>query len=317
MILAQNLSKRYGSFTAVDDLSFTVPEGQICGFLGPNGAGKSTTIKMLTGFHPPSAGTAQIAGFDILTQSEQARRQIGYLPESNPLYPEMRVAEYLHFIGQLYGMNRNDRVRRIKEVIPKCGMEKIHNRVIGTLSKGNRQRAGLAAAILHGPKVLILDEPTSGLDPTQMLAFRDLIFELKGKHTILLSSHHIPQIEQAAGMVVVIANGKLAAAGTPAELRHQASLGAPILIEAAANAAALKELLLKVPGVKTAEAENTTTGTARALVRPQGVQDLRALLSQALAEAKIPLHELRQEAATLEDFFVLSTAGKRTLEENP
>lgn len=316
MIETLHLSKHYGPFRAVDDLSFAVPQGEICGFLGPNGAGKSTTIKMLTGFHPPSSGTATVGGFDILSQGEEARRSIGYLPESNPLYPEMRVTEYLHFCGQLYGMSRSDRVRRIQEVIPKCGMEKIHTRVIGALSKGNKQRVGLAAAILHEPKVLILDEPTSGLDPAQMLAFRDLIFELRGKHTILLSSHYIPQIEQAAGMVVIIANGKLAAAGTPAELRHQASLGAPVLVEAAGGEAAVTAVLKKIPGVKDVAIGQSAPALTRATVRPLGTQDLRQAICEALSQARIPLRELRQEAATLEDFFVASTAGKRSLEEN-
>jgi len=314
MIETRHLSKRYGSFLAVDDLSFAVPPGEICGFLGPNGAGKSTTIKMLTGFHPPSSGSATVAGFDIMTQGEEARRHIGYLPESNPVYPEMRVEEYLHFFGQLYGMNRTDRVRRIKEVIPRCGLEKVHTRTIGHLSKGNRQRVGLASAILHEPKVLILDEPTSGLDPAQMLAFRDLIFELRGKHTILLSSHYIPQIEQAAGYVVIIANGKLAAAGTPAQLREKASLGAPVLVEAIGNAGQVMEVLKRITGVGEV-AVMGETGTARLVVRPQGTVDLRQAISAALAEAKIPLCELRQEAATLEDFFVASTAGKRVMEE--
>ncbi len=309
MIDCRHLCKRYGAFTAVEDLSFTVPEGEICGFLGPNGAGKSTTLKMLTGFHPPTSGAASIAGFDILAQSEDARRQIGYLPESNPLYPEMRVGEYLHFVGQLYGMSRNQRSKRITDLIPKCGMEKIHTRVIGTLSKGNRQRAGLAAALLHEPKVLILDEPTSGLDPAQMLAFRDLIFELKGRHTILLSSHYIPQIEQAAGMVVILANGRLAAAGTPADLRHRASLGAPVLVEAVGGEAAVLEVLNRIPGVKTVTPEPSDPTITRAIVLPKGTADLRQTIAHALAEAKLPLRELRQEAATLEDFFVASTAG--------
>ncbi len=316
MIDCRHLCKRFGSFTAVEDLSFTVPQGEICGFLGPNGAGKSTTIKMLTGFHPPTSGTAAIAGFDVLNQSEEARRQIGYLPESNPLYPEMRVNEYLHFVGQLYGMSRNERSKRIADLIPKCGMEKIHARVIGTLSKGNRQRAGLAAALLHEPKVLILDEPTSGLDPAQMLAFRDLIFELKGRHTILLSSHYIPQIEQAAGMVVILANGKLAAAGTPADLRHRASLGAPVLVETVGDEAQVVAVLKGVAGVRDVVAEKTEPNVTRAIVRPVGTADLRQAIAEALSNAKLPLRELRQEAATLEDFFVASTAGKLSLEEN-
>ena len=220
MIETQSLVKWYGPTLAVDRVSFKIEPGEIVGFLGPNGAGKTTTIRILTGYLPPTSGTATIAGHDVLTASEQARAKLGYLPESTPLYTEMRVAEYLHYRGRLMQMDRKTRQHRIDTVCDRCGLGHAKRRVIGHLSKGNRQRVGIAQALLHEPPVLVLDEPTAGLDPNQIGEVRKLISELRGQHTILLSSHILPEVEKTADRVMIIAQGRIVADGTPEALRR-------------------------------------------------------------------------------------------------
>lgn len=308
MIEATNLTKWYGPTLAVDDVSFTVERGQIFGFLGPNGAGKSTTIRMLTGYLPPTAGSATVAGQNILEHKEAARRNIGYLPESTPLYLEMRVEEYLHYHGRLYGMSRNDRRTRIDHVVDRCGLKLVRRRVIGHLSKGNRQRVGLAQALMHEPPVLILDEPTAGLDPNQINAFRTLVSELRGKHTILLSTHILPEIEKTADRVIVIAGGKKVAEGTTDELRHQARRGAQVRIEVKGETVAVEETVRGVSQVAEVEAHPSANGWTRALVTPKTEDDLRAPIARALQQQGLELRELSHEGASLEAFFIQITA---------
>ena len=307
MIVAEHLTKWYGPVQAVDDLCFEIPAGEVVGFLGPNGAGKSTSIRMLTGYLPPTAGRCTIDGRDVLTDSREARRKIGYLPESTPLYTEMRVTEYLHFCGKLFGMSRPDRVKRIDQVTDKCGLSHNKRRVIGQLSKGNRQRVGIAQALLHQPPVLILDEPTSGLDPQQTLAFRDLIQELRGQHTIMLSSHILPEIERAADRVIIIANGRIVAQGTPTQLRDRASRGGAVVVETKASAQEVTDLLQKIPAVARVVPERVGDW-CRATIAAKDETDLRGPVADALQQAGHPIRELRLDAPTLERYFVEAVA---------
>lgn len=313
MIVAEHLTKWYGPVLAVDDLCFEIPAGEVVGFLGPNGAGKSTSIRMITGYLPPTAGRCMIDGIDVLTDSRAARQKIGYLPESTPLYTEMRVTEYLHFCGKLFGMSRSDRNKRIDEVTDKCGLSHNKRRVIGQLSKGNKQRVGIAQALLHDPPVLILDEPTSGLDPQQTVAFRDLITELRGQHTIMLSSHILPEIERAADRVIIIANGQIVAQGTPIELRDRASRGGTIIVEAKATAKQITDLLQPIPAV--AQVQPYQLGDwCRVTVTAKDETDLRSLVSETLTNAGHTIRELHLNAPTLERYFVEAVAKKQAVQ---
>ncbi len=307
MIEANHLVKWYGPTRAVDDLSLSIPSGQIVGFLGPNGAGKSTTLRILTGYVPPTSGTASIAGHNVLTDSEAARANIGYLPESTPLYPEMRVDEYLHYRGRLYGMTRSERNNRIKVVCDRCGLSKIRHRVVGQLSKGNKQRVGLAQALLHEPKVLILDEPTIGLDPNQIGEVRKLISELRGKHTIMLSTHILPEVEKTADRVMIIAGGRIVAEGSPDELRKNVTSGGSVLVEVKADANAVEHTLKQLDCVKRVEADSQG-GWTRAVISPKGPADIREQVGQALLGRQFLIREMRYQTASLEEFFVQITA---------
>jgi ABC-2 type transport system ATP-binding protein len=314
MIHVENLVKWYGPTRAVNGISFDVPEGQIVGFLGPNGAGKSTTIRMLTGYLPPTSGAASIDGMDVTRESEKARRQIGYLPESTPLYLEMRVEEFLHFRGKLMDMPRADRVKAIDYVSDRCGLANIRKRVIGQLSKGNRQRVGIAQALLHDPKVLILDEPTSGLDPVQIGAVRKLIQELKGKHTILLSSHILPEVEKTADRVIIIAGGEIKADGSPTDLRQRVGLGASVLVQVKAASESVKKAFSGVHGVEAVEVEQQGDWT-KAVVQPTPGTELREQLGQTILTNGWAIREMRNETASLEQFFIQITADQSQVVE--
>jgi len=321
MIEARQLVKWYGPTLAVNDVSFSIAPGSIVGFLGPNGAGKSTTLRILTGYLPPTSGTAVVAGYDVLTDAETARASIGYLPESTPLYHEMRVDEYLHFRGSLMKMDRATRKARIADVCDRCGLSHNRRRIIGRLSRGNRQRVGIAQALLHEPPVLILDEPTAGLDPNQIREIRKLLTELKGKHTILLSTHILPEVEMTADRVIIIANGGIVADGTPAELRRNvgsASGGSDLIVEARADAAKLEQVLKLLPQVKAVRVEPGTDGRQRATVTAAGASDgeLRDAIGAALLRERIAITELRREAASLEEFFVQITAKQHQRAED-
>ena len=307
MISANNLVKWYGPTLAVDNLSFQIPKGEIVGFLGPNGAGKSTTIRILTGYIPPTAGTASISGFDVIKQPEKARAQIGYLPEGTPLYGEYRVTEYLHYRGSLLGMSRKDRVKRVDEVCDRCGLSHLKRRLISRLSKGNRQRVGLAQAILAKPPVLILDEPTAALDPNQISEVRKMIKELKDDHTVLLSTHILPEVEKTADRVMIIAGGQLLAEGTPSALRQQISDDQRIVLEANTQASQLISILK----TENASAETeiiTDDNWSRLLITPNvNTPDVLTLIGKLMLENNIAIRELRMEEASLEAFFVKIT----------
>jgi ABC-2 type transport system ATP-binding protein len=316
VISVQQLTKAYGHVLAVDHVSFEVARGEIVGFLGPNGAGKSTTLKMLTCYLPPTSGTATVNGFDIFHQSQQVREHLGYLPENTPLYTEMKVEEYLDFRGRLRGMDREARRKRIDYVVERCWLEAVRKRVIGHLSKGYRQRVGLADSLLHNPAVLILDEPTVGLDPAQIRETRKLIKDLGGDHTVLLSTHILPEVEAICDRAIVIARGKIAAQGTPEDLRQSRRMAARVLVECKGPAREVEAALSRVSGVAKVEAVGMGGGDRHGgdrmwvsfAVRPREGQDVREEVASTVIRNGWPLREVRLEHATLEEFFVQVTA---------
>ena len=307
MIRVNNLTKRYGSFLAVDDISFEVERGGVIGFLGPNGAGKTTTIRILSCFMPATSGSANVAGFDVFTQSMEVRRRVGYLPESTPLYPEMRAREYLNFRGKLRGMDRAARESAIKRVADRCWLGDFIDRPIGHLSKGMRQRVGLADAIMHEPDVLILDEPTIGLDPTQIRETRGLIQELGERHTVLLSSHILSEVEQVCHRAIIIASGKIVASGSPQELRNKFGAQGRVIAEVRAPAAEVEAGARAIQGVRRVDAI-ANDGWVRVFLDAPSEIDVRGDLFRLITSRGWTMRELRREGGTLEDFFVKVTA---------
>jgi ABC-2 type transport system ATP-binding protein len=312
VISVSQLTKEYGNTLAVDHVSFEVPKGQVVGFLGPNGAGKSTTLRMLTCYLPPTSGGATINGFDIFHQSEQVRENLGYLPESVPLYTEMRVEEYLDFRGRLRKMPRDQRRQRIEYALERCWLTNVRRRVIGHLSKGYRQRVGLADSLLHNPAVLILDEPTVGLDPTQIRESRKLIKDLGGDHTIMLSTHILPEVEAVCDRAIVIAGGRIVAQGTPDELRSSRRMQARVLVECRGPAKDVENALSRVSGVQKVEILNGSTekNYVTAALRPGDGRDVREEVARTVIQSGWPLREIRLEHATLEEFFIQVTANQ-------
>lgn len=310
MISVLQLTKVYGQTLAVDHISFDVPQGQIVGFLGPNGAGKSTTLRMLTCYLPPTSGGATVNGFDIFHQSMRVRETLGYLPENVPLYTEMKVAEYLDFRGRLRKMDRSTRRRRIGYVMDRCWLKEVERKTIGHLSKGYRQRVGLADALLHDPKVLILDEPTVGLDPTQIRETRKLITDLGGDHTLLLSTHILPEVEAVCGRVIVISGGRIVAQGSPEELRASRRMAARVLVECRGPARDVENVLSRISGVGKVELLNgqTDKSLVTAALRTKEGRDVREEVARTIIQHGWPLREIRLEHATLEEFFVQVTA---------
>jgi ABC-2 type transport system ATP-binding protein len=307
MIQVDRLTKWYGPTLAVDDISFEIPAGKIVGFLGPNGAGKSTTLRILTGFLPPTAGRVTVDGHDVLTQSRQARARVGYLPENTPLYPEMRVEEYLNYRGKLLAMGKSTRRSQIHKVCDLCGLAAVRRRLIGQLSRGNRQRVGLAQALMHDPPVLILDEPTASLDPNQVGEVRKLIGELRGQHTIVLSTHVLPEVEKMADEVLIIAHGKIVAKGSPDELRRNVGQGSSVVVEIKANAQSIERAFAAVNGLGKVET-SSQNGWTRAVVAQQPGQDVREALGQTIVTNNWQVREMRHETASLEQFFIEITA---------
>lgn len=313
MINVTKLTKQYGNTLAVDGVSFEVPKGQIVGFLGPNGAGKSTTLRMLTCYLPPTSGGATVNGFDIFHQSEQVRENLGYLPESVPLYSEMRVDEYLDFRGQLRKMDRATRLKRIDYVLERTWLKPVRRKVIGHLSKGTRQRVGLADSMLHNPPVLIMDEPTVGLDPTQIRESRKLIKELGGDHTVILSTHILPEVEAVCDRAIVIAGGRIVAQGSPDELRASRRMQARVLIECKAPARDVETALSHLSGVGKVEILEEANGDGKFItagIRPKDGYDIREEVARTIHQKGWPLRELRLEHATLEEFFIQVTASQ-------
>jgi ABC-2 type transport system ATP-binding protein len=318
VISVNELTKAYGNVLAVDRVSFEVPRGQIVGFLGPNGAGKSTTIRMLTCYLPPTSGGATVNGFDIFHQSEKVRESLGYLPENVPLYTEMKVEEYLDFRGRLRKMDREARRKRIDYAVERCWLGAVRGRIIGHLSKGYRQRVGLADALLHNPAVLILDEPTVGLDPSQIRETRKLIKDLGGDHTVMLSTHILPEVEAVCDRAIVIAGGRIVAQGSPDELRTSRRMQARVLVECKGPPQEIQNVLSHVSGVSKVEIVSDGASNGRyvtAAIRPRESYDVREEVARTVIQHGWPLREIRLEHATLEEFFVQVTAGQAMARE--
>jgi ABC-2 type transport system ATP-binding protein len=305
MIEVQSLSKRYSTRLAVDDVTFSVREGEIVGFLGPNAAGKTTTMRVLAGFLPPTSGTARVAGHDIVTQSTAARASTGYLPESAPLYPEMRVREYLSFRARLEGVTGRDVRSRVGAAIDQCLLAEVADRKIDNLSKGFRQRTALAGALVHQPPVLILDEPTIGLDPGQIVKIRETIRKLGRDRSVLLSTHILPEVEAVCDRVLIIDRGRIVAEGTPADLRLRLA-GTPIVHAAFKGSVPARESLTGLPGIASVDAEEGVGETRVRVTCLQG-SDPREEVFRVAVEKGWVLRELTRETMSLEDIFVRLT----------
>jgi ABC-2 type transport system ATP-binding protein len=303
MIKVENLTKRYAGHTAIQDLSFEVGKGEIMGFLGPNGAGKSTTMRILSSFMPATSGRASIAGFDVFEQSLQARAHLGYMPENVPLYNDMRVTEYLNYRAALKGVPHRRMAERVGDVKELCGLKEVEKKIIGALSKGYRQRVGLADALVHEPDLLILDEPTSGLDPNQIRQVRDLIKNLGKQHTILLSTHILPEVEMTCSRVIIINRGRIEACDTPENLLGRIRTAGGVFVEAKVGNDDGAEELKRIPGVRDVTLSSDGDWQIFAL-RVEANTDVREDVYRLAADRRWTLRELSQRRATLEDVFV-------------
>ena len=316
MIKVEGLTKRYARTVAVDNISFEVEKGQIVGFLGPNGAGKTTTMRVLTCFLPPTAGTASVAGFDVLEHPMEVKRRIGYLPETPPLYPEMEVSEYLKFVGQLKGISSADIAKRVDQVVGRCAVGDVRNKLIGKLSKGYRQRVGLAQAIIHNPEVLILDEPTSGLDPKQIIEIRELLKSLAGEHTIILSTHILPEVEHTCERVIIINEGKLVAIDSVANLTNRLRGSEAVAVEVESpeghpDPSEVQQRLEVVSGVSRVVMKDSRNGRLIFEVESLQGRHIRAELARTVVNSGWNLSELRPVGLSLEDIFLQLTATEK------
>ncbi|MBW7897928.1 putative ABC transporter ATP-binding protein YxlF [Candidatus Brocadiaceae bacterium B188] len=302
MIKVDHLAKRYADVYAVDHISFEVEQGEILGLLGPNGAGKTTTMRILTCYMPATSGTATVSGYDVFRDSINVRKNIGYLPENVPLYPEMRVKEYLSFRAKLKKLPYRERKTRIGECIEKCRIADVQNQIIGTLSKGYRQRVGLADTLVHDPKILILDEPTIGLDPNQIRQVRLLIKELGEKHTILLSTHILPEVEMLCGRVIIINKGKIVAMDTPSNLAAQLRSGNNITLEVRGNGEKIKNALSSIEGVKKVVWQEKNELNDFNVEAERGM-DIREDVFTCIVKNNGVIREMRQASITLEEIF--------------
>jgi ABC-2 type transport system ATP-binding protein len=314
MIKVEGLTKRYARNVAVDNISFEVEKGEIVGFLGPNGAGKTTTMRILTCFLPPTSGKASVAGFDTLEAPMEVKKRIGYLPENPPVYPDMDVAEYLHFVGKLKGLASGVISKRVDEVMERCAVADMRKRLIGKLSKGYRQRVGLAQAIIHNPEVLILDEPTSGLDPKQIIETRELISSLAGDHTIILSTHILSEIENSCNKVIIISRGKLVATDSVANLTNRLRGSEAVNVEVIASVpdSAVKQLFEQVPGVSRVSFKGSADGHHTFEVESLQGHNVRGDIARAVVQSGWSLNELRPVGFSLEDIFLQLTASEKS-----
>ncbi len=314
MIKVEGLTKRYARNVAVDNISFEIEKGQIVGFLGPNGAGKTTTMRVLTCFLPPTLGTAQVAGFDVIQSPLEVKKRIGYLPETPPLYPEMEVIEYLDFVANLKGIPSADRKRRVDEVMQRCAVADVRNKLINKLSKGYRQRVGLAQAIIHNPDVLVLDEPTAGLDPKQINETRELIKHLAGDHTIILSTHILSEVEAMCERVIIISKGKLVATDTVANLTSRLRGAETVMIEIGgpADAPQMQQRLEQVPGVSRVMFRDARDGRSRFHVESLQGRSVRAELARSIVSAGWDLLELHTTGLSLEEIFLQLTESDKS-----
>ena len=308
MVTAEHLYKTFGRFTAVRDVSFTIEKSEIVGFLGPNGAGKTTTMKMLTGYLPPTAGTASIAGCDICDDTLEARRHMGYMPENVPLYDDMRVYEYLSYRARLKGLYGSSVRQQVGYVIDRCGLEPKRKNMINTLSKGYRQRVGLADALLGDPELLILDEPTNGLDPNQIRQIRELVRSLAAEHTVILSTHILSEVEMICNKVIIIDNGEIKAADTPQNLTRGLRAAGRVSLEYKGELGDIMDELGQIPAVKKIIYEGTLPGGwQRLIVRAEPGTDTREKAAAIIARHGYPLRHIYRHIPSLEDAFVEMT----------
>ncbi|MGH7510461.1 MAG: ATP-binding cassette domain-containing protein [Gemmatimonadales bacterium] len=307
LLTLERVTKRFNGIPAVDDVSFTIDRGQVVGFLGPNGAGKSTTMRMITQFFEPDAGHIRMDGVALAQAGRDAKRRIGFLPENNPLYLEMLVSEFLDFVARLRELFGVDRARALDEAVAATGIESVFYRPIGELSKGFRQRVGLAAAILHHPDLLVLDEPTEGLDPNQRVEIRRLISQLGQERTVVLSTHVLPEVQFTCSRLLIINRGKIVADGAVDTLVSQATAGVRISVEAAGQG--VEERLSELPGVRGVERRDATDGRVKLSVTALG-EDVRPRIFDLAKSRGWVLYELHQEAGSLEDLFRQLTAGE-------
>jgi len=317
MIEVKALTKFYGSVRGIENLTFSIPRGEIAGFLGPNGSGKTTTLRILTCFFPPTTGSAKVAGFDVQTESSQVKKRTGYLPENNPLYLNMSVSEYLHFVAEVKGISRGEKKRGVGKVLERCGIEHVLRRNIGNLSKGYRQRVGLAQALLGDPEILILDEPTLGLDPEQIVEFRKLIKSLEGSCTVLLSTHMIPEVSLTCGYVVIINQGRIIAADRHESLASQIHHSVQLTLQIEGPRDEIIANLRVMPEVfKANEIERHSIDLSTYMVELEEDKDMNGILHSILARRSWTLRELRQEPASLEDIFLKLVQKERGPPEN-
>ena len=314
MIEVQHLSKKYGPFTAVDDVSFRAESGEILGFLGPNGAGKTTTMRIITGYMPATEGKATVAGFDVFDKPIEAKKRTGYLPETPPLYPDMTVREYLRFVGKIKGVT-SDLNNRVDAVMKKTWVADMANRHCGKLSKGYKQRVGLAQALIHEPEVLVLDEPTAGLDPKQIIETRQLIRELKGNHTIVLSTHILPEVAQTCDKVVIISKGKVVATDSPEALTERLRGTVTMFVQAQGPAEDLQRSLQSIPGVTRVNISETREAAPAFEVDSEKGADIRSAVANAVVRGGWGLLELRPMRMSLEDIFLSLTTEETASED--
>jgi len=307
MIEVENLTKRYAGHTAVSNISFKVARGEIVGLLGPNGAGKSTTMRVLACYLPATSGTVRIAGLDLFRHSDEVRRRIGYMPENNPLYPDMRVREYLRFRARLKGLGLKRTRERVHTVMQQCGLTDVSKRIIGQLSKGYRQRVGLADALVHEPELIILDEPTIGLDPNQIRSVRQLIKSLAEAHTVLISTHILPEAEMTCNRVMIMFQGKILAADTPENLLKLMSSNSQVIAEIAAPVAALQECFAQMSEIAHADISAGNDDYCRCALTPQNGLDLRPRIFEVVRQRGWALRELTRNRHSLEDIYVQVT----------
>jgi len=307
MIEVSNLTKYYAGNAAVSGVSFRVERGEIVGLLGPNGAGKSTTMRILSCFVPASSGSATVAGLDVFTQADEVRRRIGYMPENNPLHPEMRVREYLKFRARLKGLGRARSRERVDAVVAQCGLADVSKRIIGQLSKGYRQRVGLADALVHEPELVILDEPTIGLDPSQIRSVRQLIKDLARRHTVLLSSHILPEVEMTCNRVLIMREGRILAADTPENLQKAMGKNGHIIAEIAAPLEELKTCLEQMPEVADYNISATDGDFYRCALTLAGDQNLGSRIFALVVERGWKLRELHRVRHSLEEVYIRLT----------
>jgi ABC-2 type transport system ATP-binding protein len=316
MIEVKSLTKRYAGRTAVAGISFTVARGEIVGLLGPNGAGKSTTMRILACYLPATSGTVRVAGFDVFHQSSEVRRRIGYMPENNPLYLDMRVGEYLKFRARLKGLGWRRSRERVNTVMEQCGLTDVGRRIIGQLSKGYRQRVGMADALVHDPELIILDEPTIGLDPHQIRAVRQLIKSLAHAHTVLISTHILPEAEMTCNRMLIMYDGKILAADTPENLQRLVAGKSQIIVELAVPAAVLRECWAQMPEIEHFDVSASEGEFQRCALTPRDGLDLRPMVFALAQQKGWALRELTRNRHSLEDIYVQVTQPGEEEEES-